>query len=472
MRHAPRTASGSGRTHANAGTRIKTIAAVMLGGAACAVAMLLAGAFGAQPARAAAPAEVPCTSIGGGKYECSWYRPGDGRSGGTIVVFGGKVVGYLHKGRNWIVCQQQGAAVYNLAGNRNVWYGWTLADDGTSWGWASALDAVGGADDGRFQGAPNCNGAHGAAPATAGLWESAPPAGPGSPPPPAGPGSPTPPATPGSGLHRVLQFNLCGAAHHCISEGGSEVVDALIGSVRKSVPDAITLQEVCASQFAALQKALGGYRGTFAATKRNVDTGTATCDRSTLPGYAGLRAYGIAVFVRGSSLSNVMQAYLPRPGEKRITRIKNPTDAPSRELRKMLCVEFHLGRRTALCTAHLSAGQDGGSKSVRAIEANALRAHVESLIGVEKLPTIVAGDFNADRDESGLDAAAMRRFDGAFVDVNPRATTFDRRRIDYVLASRGAFGITRAYVTSPKRQSGTRPTSDHKLLWATLAYPG
>jgi hypothetical protein len=129
----------------------------------------------------AAPAPVPCSGVGGGKYECDWWRPGDGRDGGAIVVSDGKVVGYLHQGRNWITCQEKGADVYNEDGNKNRWYGWTQSDFG-GWGWASALDAKGGDDNGKFEDAPSCKGKHGPAPGTGGLWGTQPPRGDSEPP--------------------------------------------------------------------------------------------------------------------------------------------------------------------------------------------------------------------------------------------------------------------------------------------------
>jgi hypothetical protein len=145
---------------------------------------LLAAAFvlaAASPA-VAAPAQVPCTNIGGGHYECSWYRPGDGKTGGSLVVVGTTTVGYLHQGKNWIVCQQLGGDMRNPEGDRNNWYGWTMADN-DKWGWASPLDASGGDDYGSFGGGtPNCNGAHGAPPAWSGVWGVGPdPGSPGTP---------------------------------------------------------------------------------------------------------------------------------------------------------------------------------------------------------------------------------------------------------------------------------------------------
>jgi hypothetical protein len=143
---------------------------------AAVVGSAVSGSGGLPSEASAAPAQVPCTPIGGGKYECSWWRPGNGISGGAIVVANGRRVGYLHQGRNWILCQQRGATVTNSTGAKNNWYGWTVADNGAR-GWASALDARGGDDFGGFSGVPNCNGKHGPAPSVSGIWETSPPGG-------------------------------------------------------------------------------------------------------------------------------------------------------------------------------------------------------------------------------------------------------------------------------------------------------
>jgi hypothetical protein len=154
------------------------------------------------------PALVPCDAMGGGKYECSWWRSGDGRTGGSIVVSDGKVVGYLHQGRNWITCQQAGAAVYNEAGDRNRWYGWTQSDSGGR-GWASALDAKGGDDYGKFAGVPGCDNKHGPAPGVGGLWGTQPPGGaqpPSSAPPQSRPGEDTSCSQTRDSLRAIARF--------------------------------------------------------------------------------------------------------------------------------------------------------------------------------------------------------------------------------------------------------------------------
>jgi hypothetical protein len=132
--------------------------------ALAASAVTLAAAALAPAASAAAPKPVPCDRDGGtNHYECSWYPAGDGHSGGAPVqAASGAKVGYLHQGRNWIVCQQRGSRVTS-GKNTNVWWGWTTADNQKT-GWVSALYAQGGDNDQGFAGVPNCNGAHGSAP--------------------------------------------------------------------------------------------------------------------------------------------------------------------------------------------------------------------------------------------------------------------------------------------------------------------
>jgi hypothetical protein len=148
---------------------------------AAATVALTSLAAGAGTAAAAAP--VPCNAIGGGKYNCNFYVAGNGQTGGAPVQAGAGTVGYLHKGTNWVLCQQVGGRVTQGRYFNNNW-AWTLADN-NQYGWVNAVFASGGDNDGPFGGGvPPCNNAHGAPPGGAG----APPAPP--PPPPPGPGAP------------------------------------------------------------------------------------------------------------------------------------------------------------------------------------------------------------------------------------------------------------------------------------------
>ena len=141
------------------------------GAAAVAVALT---AVGTGVAVAAAP--VPCHGIGGGKYNCNFYVAGNGFSGGSPVQMGNSTVGYLPKGKNWVICQQVGGRVTSGRFFNNNW-AWTLAEN-NRWGWVNAVYASGGDNDGAFGGGvPNCNNAHGAPPGGSG-GPPAPPPGP------------------------------------------------------------------------------------------------------------------------------------------------------------------------------------------------------------------------------------------------------------------------------------------------------
>jgi len=155
-------------------------------GAGAAAAAVALAAVGVGTAVAAAPAA--CNAIGGGKYNCNFYPAGNGKTGGAPVQMGATTVGYLHKGTNWVLCQQVGGRVSVGRFFNNNW-AWTLADN-NKYGWVNAVYASGGDNDGPFGGGvPNCNNAHGAAPGGAG---GAPP-GPGPAPAPGPPAGGFPP---------------------------------------------------------------------------------------------------------------------------------------------------------------------------------------------------------------------------------------------------------------------------------------
>ena len=120
------------------------------------------------------PAQIPCSPIGGGRFNCTFYVPGDGTSGGSPVLDqAGTRVGFLRKGVNWVVCQQVGRR--ETSGPYfNKWWAYTLSD-GNRWGWVSGVHASGGDNDGSFANVPNCNGAKGSPPGGAGAPPPPPP---------------------------------------------------------------------------------------------------------------------------------------------------------------------------------------------------------------------------------------------------------------------------------------------------------
>ena len=97
-------------------TRARRCAAAIAAATAALMTVGVAAATAANP--------VPCSAIGGGKYNCQFYVAGDGKSGGAPVQAGNATVGYLHKGTNWVLCQQVGGRVNSGKYFNNNW-AWT-----------------------------------------------------------------------------------------------------------------------------------------------------------------------------------------------------------------------------------------------------------------------------------------------------------------------------------------------------------
>lgn len=116
--------------------------------------------------------QIPCdlhrpASTDTPRFDCVFVQPGDGETGGTPVLrSNGALVGYLHKGRNWVECQQPGREL--RAGQRhNHNWAWTQSDHGfdqRGYGWINGIYARGGDNDGRFANVPDCANLHGQPP--------------------------------------------------------------------------------------------------------------------------------------------------------------------------------------------------------------------------------------------------------------------------------------------------------------------
>ena len=123
------------------------------GRATLAVIVATAAMGGSDIAAAAAP--VPCRAAGGGHYNCVFYP----KAGAPVQAPSGAILGTLHAGTNWVVCQRVGSVKRSSGYYNNNW-AWTLADN-NRWGWVNAVHARGGANNGPFGGVPNCGYAHG-----------------------------------------------------------------------------------------------------------------------------------------------------------------------------------------------------------------------------------------------------------------------------------------------------------------------
>jgi hypothetical protein len=126
---------------------------------------LSCGAIASTVANASA-ADVPCTSIGGGKFNCSFYPAGNGISGGAPVqAHDGHRVGYLNQGTSFVLCQAVGGEVTSGA-NRNRYWAYTEAND-KAYGWVSAVWTHGGTNDAPYGGVPTCPASRGTPPGAA-----------------------------------------------------------------------------------------------------------------------------------------------------------------------------------------------------------------------------------------------------------------------------------------------------------------
>jgi endonuclease/exonuclease/phosphatase family metal-dependent hydrolase len=145
------------------------------------------------------------------------------------------------------------------------------------------------------------------------------------------------PATPAAADARYtfLQFNMAGNANH----GGAttDIVPAVVASLRSSWPTAVSLNEVCRNQYDKIlwdaNAAGGGYTGYFA---QIWPAGGSTCRGG---------AYGLALLLRGHDAGGFTEHPLPfQPGQ---------------EPRKFICGDTGWAGqspRLGVCSTHLAPG--------------------------------------------------------------------------------------------------------------------
>ncbi|MEU4241738.1 endonuclease/exonuclease/phosphatase family protein [Actinoplanes sp. NPDC026619] len=219
---------------------------------------------------------------------------------------------------------------------------------------------------------------------------------------------------------RAVTFNICGNV--CRHGETSDTSANIAYRIYKLGASVAMLQEVCYSQFLALQTRLApfGYRATFAPA----DTGGQCDNYDTKHG----RAFGVALVARGSFASRVIYR-LPSPyGEA--------------EGRVVLGATAVLRRRTVfVVTTHTTT-----SGPNRDAQLSALRRWLTPIAATS--PVIFGGDLNSMPEDSALDG-----FYTSFVEANRDRqkvlTTFIPvpRKIDYLFASPGFLtpvGVARA----------------------------
>jgi hypothetical protein len=110
--------------------------------------LALFGTALAYMTRAAAVTPVTCSTAT--KHECNFYTTVPIKNSSNVTV------GTMAPGNSWVLCQMGGARV-TIGSNTNVWWAYTESDQ-LNWGWANAVYATTGSDDGYYGGnTPYCN---------------------------------------------------------------------------------------------------------------------------------------------------------------------------------------------------------------------------------------------------------------------------------------------------------------------------
>jgi endonuclease/exonuclease/phosphatase family metal-dependent hydrolase len=255
--------------------------------------------------------------------------------------------------------------------------------------------------------------------------------------------APTRTASANAGI-RLFQFNMCG--HACPWQTQLKVA-AVIDSLDRFHPAAVSLNEVCRRQFSEIVAGIASRGWKMSAafmTTRN-------------DGCKGGTNYGNAVLTRAEIV--------------KVDKTFYTAQAPdNHEFRGLLCVSADLALRpTRICSTHIvSAGPDpNGSVRRRQIAQAAL------LVGAYGEPVVLMGDFNLPPSNRGLDRVYTGEHPGGSgqfdeVDQGPgkcrcgEVTEGSGEKIDYVFVTARDFDVVAARVTDAE-------FSDHVSLrgWVT-----
>ena len=254
---------------------------------------------------------------------------------------------------------------------------------------------------------------------------------------------------------RSITWNVCGAV--CARGATQPLASQAVHAVRAWNADILFLQELCATQFAAIRDSLAGYEGTFKSQVRSGRCG-------------GSHKHGIAIFVRGGS------------SNERWTNIGG-TEGLTGPQYFLLAVDGRAanGRRYTAATAHLRVKCDPGydrsdclsvTHQARSEQAEAIVDELEWLVRTG-VPVVLGGDFNAlpANEPMSLFYGPSAGGHGLFQEADGgagrggEATACDKpQKIDYVFYSSAQF---KALDGDAAACSRTQRVSDHRLLRAT-----
>jgi endonuclease/exonuclease/phosphatase family metal-dependent hydrolase len=255
--------------------------------------------------------------------------------------------------------------------------------------------------------------------------------------------TPTPTAS-ATGNIRLFQFNMCGR----VCPWPAQVkIAAVIDSLDQFQPAAVSLNEVCRSEFSGIVSGIAsrGWKmsAVFLVTRKDV------CNDGT--------DYGNAVLTRTEIVAVDQTIYQAQGQDKG-------------EVRGLLCVRADLGLRpTRICSTHIVNSGPDPSGSIRRRQI----AQAASLVGAYRGPVVLIGDFNLPPADHGLDPLYTRVHPGGFggfdeVDQGPgtcrcgEVTQRSGEKIDYVFVTARDFNIVKSLAVHAE-------FSDHASLrgWVT-----
>jgi endonuclease/exonuclease/phosphatase family metal-dependent hydrolase len=240
---------------------------------------------------------------------------------------------------------------------------------------------------------------------------------------------------------RLVQFNLCG---HVCRDDDADKVGGVVNSLAGFHPMAVSLNELCRPQLAAVLDGIS--RRGWAMHARFLVTERGGC--------RGGVDYGIAVLTRTTIVDADPVTYAAQ------------NHVGTTELRGLLCAKAELGSRpTRICTSHVVAADEDPSGDIRREQVAAAARWVAAY----RVPVVVMGDFNLRPTDRAMSALYTRSHrgggDGRFDEVDQGSEhcrcgehTYDSGgKYDYIFVSAHDFVVAEGDATASR-------FSDHDLL--------
>jgi endonuclease/exonuclease/phosphatase family metal-dependent hydrolase len=266
---------------------------------------------------------------------------------------------------------------------------------------------------------------------------------------------------------RFFQFNTCGSVTtnpDCTAHGDVDTVaSAVVSSILDFQPHAVSLNEICKSQFDEIVRRLSSsswpMSGAQWAWQKNTANNCANND------------FGLGVLTKPATVGTAVIQSISD------TSATDPPD--DSENRKIVCVSANFERTTKVCTTHITNSDQTNSAgtSYRAAQIQRLAGVVNPWV-TNGTPVALMGDFNVEPTWNALDPIYDKAIfgggaSGHFKEVDQQSpacrcgeATLSGAKYDYVFLSADDWNNLDGDATSS-------PISDHDPLrgWGTLKTP-